>query len=420
VCVQTDRDGDPVAVDLALPSGATVGDLLPAIVDLVDDRAGPDGAPRRWRLHHPSGGALEWSLSLPDNGIRDGDLLILESDRTPRFTPMRVEPVQAVLTAGSSTLRVGDVLPGAVCVLTVVLASTALAWTAGSERATTSLVAAVLGAVAAAVVTMATGYPTASNVAVVSLTCAAGFLAVPSGPAAPNAFLAATAALSACLLTLRLSGRRSPAVIAIAAVALLTAFATVVTLPVPMVAAALAISALALLALAPRISLATVGLGPDQQHGDCGARAAAAHATLSGLVTGAAAAATIGAVVIAVPGHGNTSTYGVVALTALIGIVLLLRARTFVDAGRGIPLLAGGAASIAASLYVAVGAHPDGLGPAAGGLIAIGLIAVRRPALGATVARTLDKLEYAVLAAVVPVGCWAAGVYDVVGGFGLP
>jgi type VII secretion integral membrane protein EccD len=416
VCIQSDRDGDPVAVDVGLPSGVSIGELLPAIVDLVDGRAGPAGAPRRWRLDLPAGNTLSWSSSLLDNGIRDGDLLILAQGDAPTLEPIRVEPFRTVLAARPPTFPLGDVLPGVVCVLVVILASAALAWTAGSQWATTGAIVAAVGTAAAAGVAMISGYAAASTVAVVCLACATGFLAVPSGPAVPNVFLASAAAFSASVLMLRLSGRASSALTATASLALLVALATVVALPAKATGAALAATALALLALAPRLALVLAGLGPHQRHGDLADRAVAGHATVSGLVAGGAATAASGMALLAVAGHtGSGGVPSVVTFTALIGTALLLRARTFVDPVRQISLIAGGFVGLAASLSVAAAAHQHVVTPIAGTLIVVGLVAGQRPPSGAAVARTLDRLEYVALTAVVPVGCWAAGVYAFAG-----
>lgn len=420
VCIQADRDGDPVAVDVALPSGAPVADLLPAIVGLVDDRATPGDAARRWRLDRLVGGSLEESLSLIDNGVRDGELLILNADHAPTLGPMRRAACQVAVGARAPESQGVDLLPGVGCVLATVLAAAALAWTAGSEAATVNAIIAAVGAAAAAAVTMATGYATAPSLAVVSLTCATGFLAVPSGPAAPNVFLAATAAACASLFVHRLSGRASPALTAAAAFSLLTAIVTLVAMPVAAAGAALSTTALALLALAPRLSVLMAGLGPDHWHDDLTDRAGTGHALLSGLVIGSAAGTTLGVVVVAVAAHADaTATDGAVAFAALIGAVLLLRSRTYVDLPRRIAMIAGGLVSVITCLHLATSTHREGVGAVAGVLLVVGLYAVRRPRCGATVSRMLDRLEYAALAAVVPAACWVAGVYAVVGGFSL-
>lgn len=242
----------------------------------------------------------------------------------------------------------------------------------------------------------------------VALTCAAGFLVVPSGPSAPNVFLAAAAALSAALLMLRLSGRTSPALVAIAAVSLLTAVVTVAAMPLTVVGAALSTSALALLGLAPRVSTVTAGLGPDRWHGDLAA--SAGHAILSGLVAGAATGAAAGAVVVAVAGHSGAAPF-----SGLVALVLVLRCRTHADADRRTSLAAGGLVALVAGVCALLNARPGSVGPVAAALVVVGLLAMRRPGGGATVARILGHLEYAALVAVVPVACWVGGAYTALG-----
>jgi type VII secretion integral membrane protein EccD len=407
VCIHADRDGDPLAVDVALPSGAPVAELLPAIVELVDDRMTGGDAARRWRLERPSGGSLEESLSLDDNGVRDGELLILSPDRAPTLGPMRRAAWQEAMTARPSTFTVGESLPGAVCLLTAVLAAASFAWTAGSASATTNAIIAGVGAAAAMAVTVVTGYATASSIAVVSLASATGFLAVPSGPAAPNVFLAAVAAFTAALLMLRLAGRVSPALVATAALSLLAAVVTLVAMPVVLVGAALSTASLALLTLAPRLSVLTARLGSEHWQGDAAERAVTGHATLTGLVAGCAAGAATGAVVVAIACRADPPA--TVAFTAVIATALFLRARTYIDAIRQIALITGGLASAVAGLHVAFSAYQGAVGPVACVLVVIGLIAVRRPRCGAAVARLVDLLDYAALAAVVPVACWVGG-----------
>ncbi|MDT5340089.1 MAG: hypothetical protein QOD90_5594 [Mycobacterium sp.] len=414
ICIHADRNGDPVAVDVVLPSGARVGELLPTIVEIVDGRAAPDDTARRWRLQRPSGASLDHALSLNDNGIRDGELIVLDTDRAPRLGPVRRAACQEVAAVRPIARHVGGFLAGAVCVLTSVLAAVTLAGTVGSEAATMSAITAAVGAAVAAVAAAATGHPTPSSITVVALACATGFLAVPSGPAAPNVFLAATAALSASLLMMRISGRASPALTAAATVSLLVAVVTPVAIPAAMVGAALSTASLAVLALAPRLSVLAAGLGPDHWHGAVTESATAGHATLNGLVGGCAAGTAAGAVVVAA-----TNPAGAPAFIGLVGTVLLLRSRTYPDVARQIALIAGGLVCLSACLYLVTNTHRASVGPVACALVVIGLVAVRRPTCGATVARLLGRLEYAALAAVVPVACWVGGVYAVVDGFQL-
>jgi type VII secretion integral membrane protein EccD len=421
VCIHADRNGDPVAVDVILPSEARVGELLPTIVEIVDGRPAPDDTARRWRLHRPSGAILDHGLSLNGNGIRDGELLVLDADCVPRLGPVRRAACQQVATVRPTACHLGEFLPGAVCVVATLLAAAVLAWTVGSEHALTNAIIAGVGAAVAAVAAVATGHPTASSITVVALAWAAGFLAVPSGPAAPNVFLASTAALSASLLMIRLSGRASPALATTATLSLLVAVVTPVAMPGSMAGAALTSASLVTLALAPRLSVLAAGLGPQHWHGAMTESATAGHAILGGLVGGCAAGTAVGAVVIAaVNNPAATNPAGAIVFIGLAAMVLLLRSRIYVDAERQITLIAGGFACSGAGLYLAATAHPVSDGAVACALVVIGLIAVRRPRCGTTVARLLDRLEYAALAAVVPVACWVGGVYAVVDGFHLP
>jgi hypothetical protein len=138
------------------------------------------------------------------------------------------------------------------------------------------------------------------------------------------------------------------------------------------------------------------------------------HAILAGLVGGCAAAAAAGAVVVAA-----AHPAGAPAFICLVGTVLLLRSRTYTDVGRQTALTAGGLTCVCACIYIITNTHRESVGPVACALVLVGLLTVRRPRLGATVARLLDRLEYAALAAVVPVACWVGGVYAVVDGFQL-
>ena len=410
VCVQADRDGDPVAVDLVLPSGTQLAELLPTIVGLVDAPTPTGGVARRWRLQRASGAGLDESLSLSANGVRDGELVILDFDGTPELGPVRHAVYQHVAGTCPVTPRGDAWIPGAVGLFATTLAALALASTAGSDGAIVNAVVCAAAAAAVAVLTVVTGYSTTSSVGVVALAGTTGFLVVPSGPAAPNIFLAAAAALSASLLMLRPSGRTSPVLVAVATFSLLTAVVTVAVLPLSVVGAALSTSALALLGIAPRVAMVTAGLGPDRWHGDLAASAAAGHAILSGLVAGAAAGAAAGAVVVAAAGHP-----GAVPFTGLVALVLVLRCRTYVDADRRISLTAGGLVALVASVCALVHTRPGGVVPVAVALVVLGLIAMRRPSGGATVARMLGYIEYAALVAVVPVACWVGGAYTALG-----
>lgn len=420
VRIHTDRGGDPVSVDVALPSTAPVGELMPAIVDIVDGRSPSDAAARRWRLDRPIGGGIDESMSLADNGIHDGELLTLSQVDTPALGAVRIEPAQAAVLTQLPGSGLARLLPGTLCLFASTLASVALACAAGSEHALVNVIVAAVGTCAAAGVTVASGYGTPSSLTTVCLASATGFLAVPSTPAAPNVFLASMAGVAAALVLLRLSGRPSAALTAAGALSLLGALTTLVTLPAIVVGTALTSTSLVLLALAPRLSVLTARLEPSQRDGpgassgDVADRVATAHATLSGLVVGAAVGGCSGVVVV-VAGYAS-NTRGAVAFGALVALILLLRARIYVDAARRMALVAAGSTSGAACLWLIVGTHPEYVGVTGGVLVAIALLAARGARPSASVSRLIDRFEYAALVAVVPVAGWVGGAYGLVGG----
>lgn len=418
--IQADRGGDPVAVDLALPSCAPVGELLPAILHLVDDRTAPDAVVRGWRLDRPSGGTLVESLSLTHNDVHDGELLILAPEPAPPLGPAGLDPCREIAVTRLPTHVPERPLPGVICALAAALAAITLACS-GAAHSPTNLIVAAIGACAAAAVALTAGHPTASGVAAVALAAAAGFLAVPSGPAVPNVLLAAAAAFATSLLVLRLSGRPDPALSCTATLSALIAVVSVLTIPVGTVGAMLSTTSLGLLALAPRLVVFAAGLGPEHWTDEMDVRAAAGHATLTGVVAGCAAGAAMGAALVASAGlRYGASPHGAVAFSALVALVLMLRSRTHAEVSRQIILAATGLVGGTASFVAAAFTYGDYVGWLAGLLIAIALFAGRRGRAGPAVSRLADRLEYAALAAVVPLALWVGGAYALVGGVRLP
>ncbi|BBZ26920.1 type VII secretion integral membrane protein EccD [Mycolicibacterium madagascariense] len=415
VCIRRESGYPTASIDVALPADAPVVELLPAIVALFDDGTESVEAAHPWRLDHPTRGPLRDHVSLCANDVRDGDLLVLVSDRDPPLGVLHTDPWHPVIAAGPPAHATGPTPRDVLVVLTTLLGAAVLASAAGSERALPALVVAAVGAVAALVIAVVTEYVVPICLSLVATAAATGFLAVPSTPATPNVFLGATAALCTALLTTRLSTRASPPLIATAAVAFATAVATVVALPAAATGALLASIAVAQLALAPRIAAWATGLAPPDARCDAAERAVRAHAVLSGLVAGAAAGGAAGAVVAAV--GARTSASGAPAiLDVLIGVALLLRARTYADPPRQSWLVAGAVVAIAAG----GAAWPVLLCPVAGMLVLTGLVAARGPTIGPAAARLIDRAEYAVLVAILPVAAWAAGVHDLLARLPVP
>src|SRR5262245_25742359 len=92
----------PHTVDIALPSDAPVGVLLPSIVDIVGRGTVAADEGRRWHLSRVGQGRIDEVTSLHDNGIRDGELLLLTTTAMPE--PMRVpdDPWHAAIAAAEN------------------------------------------------------------------------------------------------------------------------------------------------------------------------------------------------------------------------------------------------------------------------------------------------------------------------------
>ena len=96
--VQDGEDAGSLAVDLALPRNADVGLLMPPIVDLVHRDDDPAAA-RRWRLARICGSPLDESMTLNENDVRDGDLLVLTTADAPTLRWASRDPYCTVAEA---------------------------------------------------------------------------------------------------------------------------------------------------------------------------------------------------------------------------------------------------------------------------------------------------------------------------------
>jgi type VII secretion integral membrane protein EccD len=416
LAIQVERGDDCDLIDVAVPAGTPVCLLLPAIVAMVDSTTDPATSVDDWRLDRWSGVPVDDSMTLTDNGIRDGELVFLTSRRAPPVGLVQWDPCRTVAVA-DRPIESSRAIGPAVCVWAAMTASVALAWSGAGAQGWSHVVVAAAASCAAAVMAIANGSDTGLRVAAVCLAAATGFLAVPANPSAANAFLASAAGLSMALLVSR--SRPSAALAATATLAGLVAVATVAPLVAPLsvsaVGAVLSTTSLGLLAVAARVAMLAARLRPDEHPDDCETRAALAHLTLTGLVIGCACGAAIGALVVALGcRRPDAPTLAGIGFTAVVGLALALRGRTQADQPRRTAVTVGGLCCFTSSFAIVVGAAPAYAGWTSAVLIAIGLGAIRRRALGPGLARAVEILEYAVLAAVVPLACWVAGVYAIV------
>ena len=345
-------DDEHCAVDLALPTDMDIGQLMPQIVDLVHRDSVLPVTGRRWRLSRLGDPPMDESMTLNDNSIRDGDVLLLTaiepsapewvvcdpSHALARGVPVDGRPplqmVPADLLRASGRTRCGD--------------ARVVGSSVPHRRPTSSpaLVLPSLRRLAPSWFGASTTLAVPLSLVAVIFTAAVGFLAVPPGPPGTDLLLASAAAFSVAILLLRLTGCGRICLTAIATVsALIGAVAAAVVmwrLQPNAAGAALATMSLAVLGVAPRLSMALRGISPstptiddadDGMPQTVAAKAELTHRTLSGLVCGASVAASLGAASVALgqirdPGSALRDT----TFTAVIALILVLRVRTHADA----------------------------------------------------------------------------------------
>jgi type VII secretion integral membrane protein EccD len=415
-----------------------IAEILPRVVALAGvadiDRT------ERWMLSRVDGCPLDESQSLADNGVGDGDVLLLSADSV---AAPHLHDMSHYVAEASPEDNVGRRLGPLAGVWSLGTGAVVLAFpgpTAPGIRAVVAAVAALLATVAAAVYDRigTDTLPTLSlGTGAVALGAVAGYLMVPGGPAPPNFFLGATACTALSTMLLHLTSRGATLFVAIAAlsaiVAIATAAVTVWPAPTATLGAALAAGSLAMLGAAARLSIILTGLAPRMA--DTGgasdtemvapavgaARAVRGHHTATGLMAGFSISAALGTVLVT-SAHDRWSG---VALTAAVSVALLFRATQQRGAIRTAVIFSAGMISTTATLTLAALLAPQqsvwlsvvvivaGLGGAWATLTDVG------SRLSPFARRGLEVVDYVALAAVVPLACWVIGVFGFVRGLSL-
>lgn len=368
--VYSDGDG----VDLALPGDVPVGALWPAVHDLLTGLGlRPDAA---MRLSRPGHGLLDLSMSLQQNGIRDGDLLTLES---------------AGAAARASVLVDAAVIDTAVVDAAAAVAELAEPWP--DPAADVRRAGAGLAVVMAALV---------------------GVLVVPGGTGLPEALLGAAAAAAAAALSIRALGPAVGVVVAswCALVAAAATVGTLIGLDITDTAVVLLGLSLALLASSARVAVRASGVAVAGGR-ELPFRAAAAHRTAGALVAGSAAGTASGVLVSA----GCASGWAPCALGAAAAGLLLLRIRAQPAPLPAVSLLSCGTICLT-TVLMALDRHLGWAVPTViatvVGVAAVGLICVGERAVSPRLLRRLGVLELGFFVAVAPLGAWAVGAFDAV------
>ena len=434
-------------VDVLLPVQSTVSELVPQLVRLSgagQDQGRDQGA---WVLSRLGGAPLSGGVTVMAAGLRDGDLLYLKP-RERQVPPMLFDDVAdaiasaagaapgawrpraarlAALAAGGAALAAAIVLlfaylsgrvaapaGGGIAALTLLAGGGALSRAygdadAGAVCATAGVAAAALAGLSALAPhhawahgagPLALGFAAVAGYAVLAVTLVAhwpswfGCLAVAAGFGAAGA-----AAVS-------LAAATPAAAAAVAAVA-----ATVLASAAPMIAMRLARLPLPQVPsdMADFQTTEPPALGPDVL-----SQSAAAQRLLTGLL-GALGLVVAGAAVVLLRGDRSQQA----ALAGLLGLVWLLRSRSYASTPQRVVLLAVGAFALAwLGGWMAAGHHQSVLPAAAAALAVAGLACVvyaRRTAAGRRSpywARLLNVTEFLGVLALLPVAGLVLNLYQ--------
>ncbi len=435
-------------IDLALPSDVAVADLLPMLLKMAGESS-PDGGSRHggWCLAMLGGEAIDPDRPLASLGVVDGDLLQLRrrSDSPP--PPLFDDVVEAIAaTAPNSyrpwterTARTLGMIAGGLALLASAVAllragpGLGVALLAGVAAVTVLVVGSVMarvhGETNAGVLVAAGSLP---------LGFVSGLYIVPGGSdglGSENFLLACTLTLVLASASIMVLGAGITPFVATATAATLGALAflvaSLVDRPAAGIAAGAAALALGAISALPRLTIQLARLpmpkvpssAQDLQE-DSGLpdytaierRSDLAHEYLTGMIMGAGAVASIGAVLAAAGG-----ALGIV-LAAVVAAVLLLRARSYANGSQAIALLVSGMATVAGMMagLLATGDQATLLLVGFGGLLALatfsliaGLILPRRR-FSPVARRSVDVMEAVLIAAVLPL---ALGVLDLYNAF---
>ncbi|UGT60031.1 type VII secretion integral membrane protein EccD [Nocardia asteroides] len=453
-------------VDMAIPVDVPVALVIPSVVDMVAqhsrsnefDNEGERFEPAEWvlaRIGHPP---FSNSLSLGEHGVRDGELLMLESASQTAPTPLFDDIMYNVAIADANHFRgwtphsarlTGAVLAALTMLvgcLGLLLAPEAMpVWVSGSI----ALVVAILLVVAGMVLSRMYGDTSAS---LVLAGCAlppafsAGMLYVPDHYGWAHILLGSVLLGATAVLAWRVTGVGLGLFIGAATLAVFTAPAALVGLltehPVRAIGAVLAAAALGGLSLAPRVSmlLAKLPLPPVPSPGTpidpteddpddhralpsmevLRAKSERARRYLAGLVTATTLVTVAGALAAADP-EAETPYWQGIALALVCAVVLAFRSRTYAGAEQAVVLIAGGA-GIALAMLVGMAIEMEQplvvFGAAMLLLVAALVLGMVVPNQTATppMRRAVELLEYAFVAAVLPLVFWVAELYALVRG----
>ncbi|WP_040788691.1 type VII secretion integral membrane protein EccD [Nocardia paucivorans] len=451
-------------VDMAIPVDVPVALVIPSVVDMVAqhsrtndfDNEGERYEPADWvlaRIGHPP---FSNSLSLGEHGVRDGELLMLESADDTAPTPLFDDIMYNVAIADADHFRgwtpqTARITGSVLAVLTMLVGCLGLltapdalpGWITGSIAfgVTVLLVVAamVLGRVygdkGTSLVLGGCALPTAFT---------AGMLFVPDHYGWAHMLLGSMLLGATAVLVWRVTGVGLGLFIGAAALAVYAVPAALVGLltdqPVRAIGAAAAALGLGGLSLAPRVSMLLSKLplppvpapgtpiDPTEDDPDdhralptmevLRAKAERARMYLSGLVAATTLVTIVGSLAATDPTHEGFYWQGI-ALALVCAVVLMFRSRTYAGADQAIVLITGGAAIVLIMLIGAAFVTDLPLvvfGVAMLVLVAALILGIIVPGQSATppMRRATELVEYGFVAAVLPLVFWVTSIYSLV------
>lgn len=453
-------------VDMAIPVDVPVALVIPSVVDMVAqhsrsnefDNDGERYEPAEWvlaRIGHPP---LSNSLSLGEHGVRDGELLMLESASHTAPTPLFDDIMYNVAIADAEhyrswTPKTARITGSVLAALTMLVGCFGLLttpdalpfWATGSL----ALFVAILCVVAGTVLSRMYGDTSAALVlggCALPAAFTGGMLIVPDHYGWAHLLLGSALFGATAVLAWRVTGVGLALFIGAATISVFTIPAALIGLltdqPVKAIGAIAAAAGLAGLSLSPRISmlLAKLPLPPVPSPGTpidpteddpddhralptldaLRARSERARNYLAGLVSATTLVTVVGALLSVNPTAEGAYWPGI-ALALVCAAVLMFRSRTYAGAEQAIVLIAGGAAIVLIMLIgVAVEMRQPLVvfGAALVILISALILGLIVPNQSATppMRRAVELLEYAFVAAVLPLVFWVADLYSLVRG----
>ena len=364
-------------IDVALPAGVAVADLLPMLLEMAKE-ATPDGGERHggWCLAKLGDTPLDPSRTLASLGVVDGELLQLRKRAENPPPPLYDDVVDAIAESTPDSYRpwtkqTANRIGYIAGALALILAAVTVLMTGplfGGDALPAAIAAGAAAIVCVAVgATIARGYQAETAGVLIAaagglpMAFVAGLYIVPGETGRASLLLACALVLIVASGSIMLIGTGVTVFVAAGSAAFIgvIAFAigTLIAHPAPGIAAGAAAVSLAALSLLPRVTIQLARLPLPNVPGsaedlkeDSGfpdyrsieRRAGLAHEYMTGMIVGLGSATAISAIITA----GKGDIWAI--LTAISAtLVLLLRARTYANGSQAIALLATGMFSAA-------------------------------------------------------------------------